>query len=115
MTEVTREQEEKVALKAMRRLFALWKLDPEESAGLLKMAREDWCQVVTGVYDQKLTDEQRMRISFLMGIHRSLSVIFQTEICHEWVKLPNSGPIMNGKRPLDVMLSEDWEYPKLCV
>ena len=108
MTEFTREQQEQVALKAMSNLFSLWRLEPEESAGLLKMTEDEWGRVDAGTYDERLTNEQMMRVKFLIGIHSSLLTIYKTETCYNWVKLPHIGPIMEGKRPIDVMLGEDW-------
>lgn len=112
MTEFTEEQREKVALKGMSNLFSLWKLEPEESANLLKMTEDEWSRVVAGTYDERLTGEQIMRVKFLIGIHSSLLTIYGTETCYNWVKLPNLGPklgpIMKGRRPIDVMLGDDW-------
>lgn len=39
-----------IVLKAMPRLFALWKLEPAKCAGLLSMTVDQWRQVVDGNY-----------------------------------------------------------------
>lgn len=49
-----------------------------------------------------------MRVKFLINIHSSLLTIYTTETRYKWIKRPNAGPIMEGRRPIDVMLDDDW-------
>lgn len=49
-----------------------------------------------------------MRVKFLINIHSYLLTIYRAEACFKWVKRPNEGPIMEGRRPIDVMLDDDW-------
>jgi hypothetical protein len=47
------------------------------------------------------------RISYLMGIHKALSIIFSNhrERAYGWVKSPNTAAPFNGKTALDYMLA----------
>lgn len=49
MTEMTRAQQNKLALEGMHKLFLLWELELKESAGLLKMTAEEWNQVAAEI------------------------------------------------------------------
>ncbi|AYE86126.1 MULTISPECIES: DUF2384 domain-containing protein [Roseobacteraceae] len=93
-----------IVLKAMPRLFALWKLEPAECAGLLSMTEEQWRQVVDGNYRMDLTEGQVLRTSALLGIYRSLEICFSKPILDCWISLPNNGPTTQGQRPVDAMI-----------
>ncbi|EIK53006.1 hypothetical protein YO5_02233 [Stutzerimonas stutzeri TS44] len=47
------------------------------------------------------------RISYLMGIHRSLRAIFSNhaDYGYHWVRKPNKTPLFNGQSALQFMLS----------
>lgn len=93
-----------IILKAMPRLFALWKLEPAECARLLSMTEDQWRQVVDGNYRMDLTEGQVLRTSALLGIYRSLEICFSKRISDCWISLPNNCPTTQGQRPVDAMI-----------
>lgn len=105
---MTRVQIERLVLEAMPKVFSLWELEHEESACLFKVTAEEWSQVAAGTYEKRLTDEQYLRVKSLFSIHSSLRTIYNTETRYSWLKRPNTGPLMKGRRPIDFMLGDDW-------
>lgn len=102
-------EREQIAIKAMSRLFAKWELDPVESARLLGMTDDSWRQVQNGNFAIKLTENQMIRMSCILGIHLSLQVLFSAPMEDRWVSLPNAGPLFSGARPIDAMIKGGFE------
>ena len=44
------------------------------------------------------------RISYLLGIYKALHILYGDKLADEWVHLPNTNPIFNGRTPLAYML-----------
>lgn len=55
----------------------------------------------------RLSHDLLERISYLMGIHKALRIIFSTneESAYQWVSKPNSAAPFNGQSALQFMLS----------
>jgi len=44
------------------------------------------------------------RISYLLGIYKALHILYGDKLADEWVHLPNTNPVFNGRTPLAYML-----------
>ncbi len=81
-----------------------WKVRDEDARALLG-------GVSNGTFYQwkqsggKLLEQDRlMRISYLIGIFKSLNILFSLPLADQWVHLPNKNEIFAGRSPLEYML-----------
>lgn len=94
-----------VALKAYRRLVDFWRLDNEEAAALADTKDRTWARIKKADWNGALSQDQRLRLSALIGLYKGLHLYFSDELADRWVKLPNEGPVFRGATPLRYMLS----------
>ncbi|WP_313170549.1 antitoxin Xre/MbcA/ParS toxin-binding domain-containing protein [Massilia oculi] len=92
------------ALKGFFRLAASWNLRDEDArellGGLSSSAFYDWKKNP----DRLLEVDRITRISYLLGIYKSLHILYGDKLADEWVQLPNTNPIFSGRTPLAFML-----------
>ena len=53
---------------------------------------------------RELEQDRLLRISYLIGIFKSLNILFGTTLADSWVQLPNSNEIFMHRTPLEYML-----------
>jgi hypothetical protein len=95
------------ALKALFNILNHWKIRDED-------ARELLGGISNGAYYQlkknprtpgkSLDQDKLVRISFLIGIFKSLNILYSQRLADQWMQLPNSNPIFAGRTPLDYIL-----------
>lgn len=99
-----RERLSQSALKGFFRLTAAWKLRDDDArellGGLSSSAFYDWKKNP----DRLLEVDRITRISYLLGIYKSLHILYGDKLADEWVLLPNTNPIFAGRTPLVFML-----------
>ena len=99
-----RERLSKSALKGFFRLVEAWHLRDDDArellGGLSSSAFYEWKKQP----DRVLEVDRITRISYLLGIYKSLHIIYGDKLADEWVHLPNSNPVFNGRAPLAFML-----------
>lgn len=101
----TRERLSPASVAAIRRLADLWSLSNTEACGLLgDVSEATWLQMKAGAWDESLSQDTLTRISALMGIFKGLNSVFSQPLANEWVRLPNSSPLYQGRHPLDIIL-----------
>jgi hypothetical protein len=54
--------------------------------------------------DRVLDTDKLLRISYLIGIFKALSILHSEPLADEWVRLPNSNRIFAGQTPLAFMM-----------
>ena len=54
---------------------------------------------------KQLEQDRLLRISYLIGIFKSLNILFSTGLADRWIHLPNSNEIFANRTPLAYMLS----------
>lgn len=91
------------ASKAAVRMMRLWGCGDTQAASLLEMDIEDWKQISLDRADLDLTPGQLKRLSYLLRIFNGLSV-FSDGTAHAWPLLPNTGPLFQGKTPVQFMI-----------
>ena len=52
---------------------------------------------------EELTDEQRERVSLLLGIFISLETLYEPGLSRTWIHLANTNDLFSGRTPLAVM------------
>ena len=96
---------DRTAIKATSRLLADWGIKDEFAARLAgarstrtwqRMKHEDW--------SGELSQDERTRMSALVGLYQGLHVYFGDELADRWVTLLNDGPLFGGQTPLSFMV-----------
>lgn len=99
-----RERLSQSALKGFFKLVAAWRVRDEDArellGGLSSSSFYDWKK-----NPERLLEVDRItRISYLLGIYKSLHILYGDKLADEWVQLPNTNPVFAGRTPLAFML-----------
>jgi hypothetical protein len=93
------------ALKGFFKLAAAWELRDDDARELLggvsSSAFYEWKKNPARV----LEVDRLTRISYLLGIYKSLHIIYGDKLADEWVSLANRNAIFAGRPPLAFMLA----------
>jgi hypothetical protein len=99
----TRERLSQSAMDGFFRITERWGLTRVEKSGLLgglQLSTLHRLQTAAGIR----SFDELTRISYLVGIHKALHVVFPPVLADEWVTRPNDNPLFRGSRPLDYLL-----------
>jgi len=92
------------ALKGFFRLAAAWNLRDDDArellGGLSSSSYYEWKRNPERV----LEVDRITRVSYLLGIYKSLHILYGDKLADEWVHLPNTNIIFGGRSPLACML-----------
>jgi hypothetical protein len=98
-----RERLSSSALKGFFKLAEAWKVRDEDArellGGLSSSAFYEWKKNPNRV----LEVDRITRISYLIGIYKSLHILYGDKLADEWISLPNSNVIFSGQAPLAYM------------
>jgi hypothetical protein len=97
----------RVALKFFFNLMERWGCSAEQQRTLLgKVGNTTFYKYKHLPPNVRLPRDTLERISYLMGIHKALSIIFSNsrERVYKWVSSPNNAAPFNGQTALDYML-----------
>tara|TARA_B100001778_G_C18493991_1_gene586373 strand:+ start:306 stop:755 length:450 start_codon:yes stop_codon:yes gene_type:complete len=109
-----RERLTPVAVSGVVRLAEIWRLTSVEICALLgDVSERTWFRMKKGEWSGSLSQDALTRVSALIGIFKGLHLLFSDQLADEWVKLPNKGPLFDGRRPIDVMI--EGGIPKLLL
>ena len=98
----------RVALKFFFNLMQHWGCSAEQQRTLLgKVGNTTLYKYKQLPANVRLPHDTLERISYLMGIHKALSIIFSNsrERVYQWVSSPNTAAPFNGRTALDYMLA----------
>jgi len=98
----------RVALKFFFNLMALWGCNVEQQRTLLgKVGNTTFYKYKQLPDNVRLPRDTLERISYLMGIHKALSIIFSNsrDRVYQWVSSPNDAAPFNGQSALSYMLT----------
>ncbi len=94
------------ALRTFFRIAQLWNLSNDQQMTLLGISARSTYFKWKKNTDVVLSRDTLERISYIVGIYKSLQILLPNEkLADEWVKLPNSAPIFDGRSALDLMMS----------
>jgi len=92
------------ALRAFLSIMRHWGVRDEDArvllGGISNGTFYQWKQAGTKLLDQ----DRLMRISYLIGIFKSLNILFSATLADRWMQLPNANEIFAGRTPLEYML-----------
>ena len=100
-----RERLSKSALKGFFKLAAAWKLRDDDARELLGGLSSSTFYEWKKNPERVLEVDRITRISYLLGIYKSLHIIYGDKLADEWVSLPNRNIIFKGSSPLAYMLA----------
>jgi len=100
-----RERLSHAALKGFFRLAAAWKLRDEDARELLGGLSSSTFYEWKKNPDRVLEVDRITRISYLLGIYKSLHIIYGEKLADEWIALSNRNVIFGGRSPLTYMIS----------
>lgn len=96
------DEEAAAMFRAVLNLFRLWGVTDDEAATLVDMSVRSYRRWKGGEIG-RFGRDGKARLSNLMGIHKSLRIIFrEPQRAHAWIKAPNQA--FGGRSALDVML-----------
>ncbi len=93
------------ALVGFFRLAAAWQLREEEARELLGGMSASTYYEWKKNPDRVLEVDRITRISYLLGIYKSLHILYSDQLADEWIKLPNTNVIFGGRTPLAAMIA----------
>jgi hypothetical protein len=96
----------RVALKFFFNLMEHWGCTAEEQRALLGSIGNTTFYKYKQLPNVRLPHDMLERISYLMGIHKALSIIFSNsqDRVYKWVNSPNTAAPFNGQTALKYML-----------
>jgi hypothetical protein len=93
------------ALKALFNILDRWKVRDEDARELLGgMSNGTYYQLKQDPRGKTQDQDRLQRISYLIGIFKSLNILYSQRLADEWVRLPNTNLIFGGRTPLQYML-----------
>lgn len=97
----------RVALTFFFNLMAQWGCSPAEQRVLLGSVGTTTYHKYRKLPPVRLPRDTLERISYLMGIHKALRILFANhlESAYAWVRKPNRAAPFNGRSALDYMLT----------
>lgn len=93
------------ALKGFFRLIQAWRLRDEDARELLGGVSSSTYYEWKKNPDRVLEVDRITRISYLIGIYKSLHIQYGDKLADEWVSLANSNRIFAGRTPLQYMMA----------
>ena len=102
-----REERERLSspgLKAFFNIMALWKVKDEDARALLGGVSNGPFYEMKRNPERVLETDRLLRISYLVGIFKSLRILHGASLADEWIHLPNNNPIFAGQPPLTYMI-----------
>lgn len=95
-----------VALKFFFNLMEKWNCSVEEQMTLLGSIGRSTLYKYRQLPEVRLPRDTMERVSYLMGIHKSLRILFGDKAStYEWIKKANSEAPFNGNSALQLMLA----------
>ena len=103
-----REERRRLSPAALRAFFNIskhWELRDQDARRLLGGVSNGTYYSWKSGATVELKPDMLLRISYLIGIFKSLNILFSLPLADRWVQLPNSNEIFQNRTPLAYMLS----------
>src|ERR1700733_1442718 len=95
------------ALKALFNIVKHWQIRDEDARNLLGgMSNGAYYQLKqnTGAAVKTLEQDRLTRISYLIGIFKSLNILYSQRLADRWMQLPNTNPMFEGDTPVAYLI-----------
>lgn len=100
-----RERLSRSALRGFFKIIDRWKVRDEDARELLGGVSSSTYYEWKKNPDRILDVDRITRISYLVGIYKTLHILYGDKLADDWVSLPNSNAIFGGRTPLAYMLA----------
>jgi hypothetical protein len=83
----------------------LWKVRDEDTKLLLGgVSNGPFYEMKKNPKEKVLDVDQMYRISYLLGIFKSINILHGQQLADRWAQIPNHGPLFHGQKPLQYMI-----------
>jgi hypothetical protein len=101
------EEQRRLSPAAMRAFLGImrhWRIRDEDARHLLGGVSNGTFYNWKADNLKALEHDRLLRISYLIGIFKSLNILFSTELADRWIQLPNTNDLFVAQTPLSYML-----------
>jgi Protein of unknown function (DUF2384) len=93
------------ALKALFNIVDRWEVRDEDARKLLgDISNGTYYKLKLNPRSKTLDQDRLRRISYLIGIFKSLNILYSQRLADQWMRLPNTNPIFAGSTPLEYVV-----------
>jgi hypothetical protein len=92
------------AVRAFFNIVARWGIRDEDAKLLLGGLSNGPYYEMKKNPDRTLETDRLLRISYLIGIFKSLNILYSKKLADQWIRLPNTNRIFGGQTPLDYLI-----------
>ncbi len=96
----TRKRLSPAAIEATLAIADKWELKSEDAMALLGGISNGRYYALKKTRKGLLTQDELTRVSLLIGIFKSLNILFGEKLANQWVSRPNSNPMFKNQPPL---------------
>ncbi len=101
------EERRRLTPAGLRAFFAImqhWSVRDEDARMLLGGVSNGTFYTWKAHGTKHLDQDRLLRISYLIGIFKSLNILFSQELADRWIHLPNANELFANRTPLETML-----------
>ena len=99
-----RERLSRSAIKAFFNVVEKWRIRDADARDLLGGVSNGVFYEMKKDRDRVLDTDRLVRVSLLIGIFKSLNILYPEDLADAWVSLPNTNRIFAGGTPLSYMI-----------
>ncbi|MGA2696488.1 MAG: antitoxin Xre-like helix-turn-helix domain-containing protein [Terriglobales bacterium] len=99
----TRHKLSSAAIAAFFKIAELWDLDNDTAMSLLGGVSHGRYYALKRTHKGVLTQDELTRVSLLIGIFKSLNILFSHKLANQWVSRPNSNSLFHNEPPRILM------------
>ena len=92
------------ALKVFFNIMQRWQLKDDEARELLGSVSSSTYYEMKKNPFKTLGVDRITRVSYLIGIHKALHVLYGDPLADRWVKMPNTNMLFSAHSPLELMM-----------
>ena len=100
----TRKRLSKPGIEAFFAIIEKWDVKSEDAMALLGGVSNGRYFSLKKNRSGILTQDELTRISLLIGIFKSLNILFSEKLANHWVERPNTNPMFNHAAPLEYLV-----------
>lgn len=102
----TRAELSEGALVGFFAIVESWSLTMSQAAELLDKSRSNLYKLKENPKSSVLSRDEMTRISYIVGIHRALHIVFPEKLATEWMTRPNQNILFRGETPFAYVAQE---------
>ncbi len=104
-SKTVREERTPAAVRIFLNIMEEWKVKDADARELLRgIGNGPFYELKRNPDDKVLDAERLQRISYLVGIYKSLRILYSENLANRFVHLPNRNRMFNGSTPLEYMI-----------